>query len=203
MLHAGLATHYIPSTLLPKLQNAILNTLETTTSTAVESKNQLETSLRSVLNEFQSRTPLPTGELLQHTETISRVFGGNNKSVEEIYEACMAPESGDFGKVTAELMSRGSPTSQRIVVEQLHRGASMPLNECLKMEYRLVHHLVSKNESDFHEGVTATLITRSGAPVWRPSTLKQVPAETILEMFDWLPAEQELQLEGRSQSSRL
>lgn len=199
MLHAGLATHYIPSKLLPELQNAILKT----TTTATNNKNQLGSSLRSLLNEFQSREPLPAGELPQHVEAISRIFGGGNKSLEEIYEACTAPKSGEFGKAAAELMARGSPTSQRIVVEQLHRGVSMPLNECLKMEYRLVHHLVAKSGSDFHEGVTATLITKTGAPVWRPSTLKEVPFEKIIDMFDPLPPEQELQLESNFQSSKL
>jgi enoyl-CoA hydratase/carnithine racemase len=193
VLHAGLATHYIPSSLLPELQNAILNTLNKN-----ENREQLEISLRSVFNEFQSRAPLPTGELSQRIPTISHIFGGNKKSLEEIYDACKAPGSGEFGQATAEMMAKGSPTSQRLVVEQLRRGSSMPLNECLKMEYRLVHHLVAKSGSDFHQGVTATLITKTGAPVWSPPSLKEVSSEAISTMFETLPPEQELQLEGSS-----
>jgi enoyl-CoA hydratase/carnithine racemase len=201
VLHAGLATHYIPSSLLPELQNAIVQTLSLVNSTA--NPAQLETSLRTVLNQFQSRAPLPPGELPQHFDTISRVFGGGKRSVEEIYEACKAPRSGEFGKKAAEMMIKGSPTSQRIVVEQLHRGASMPLNECLKMEYRLVHHLVSKSESDFHHGVTAMLITRTGAPVWTPPTLNQVSENDIAGLFEALPPEEELQLDSSYMPSKL
>ena len=198
VLHAGLATHYIPSQLLPELQNAILHYLSLT-----KDQMRLETDLRSLFNEFQSRAPLPSGELPQYMDTISRIFGGGKKSLEEIYQACKAPNTGIFGDTTAEQMAKGSPTSQRIVFEQLHRGASMSLDECLKMEYRLVHHLVAKNDSDFHQGVTATLITKTGAPVWQPPTLNEISPGSIAGLFDRLPPEQELQLEFLVPPSKL
>jgi hypothetical protein len=112
VLHAGLATHYIPSELLPELQNAILHCISSTGTTHAHSADintqniQLEISLRSLLNEFQSRTPLPSGELTQHMKTISRIFGGGKKSLEEMYNACKEPSSGEFGKETAALMAK-------------------------------------------------------------------------------------------------
>ena len=71
----------------------------------------------------------------------------------------------------------------------------MPLSECLKMEYRLVHHLAAKQGSDFHAGVEAVLITKSGAAQWRPPQLEDITDDQILPLFDALPPNLELQLD--------
>jgi hypothetical protein len=70
----------------------------------------------------------------------------------------------------------------------------MPLDECLRMEYRLVYRLVSDPASDFYAGVDAVLIARSGAPAWRPPALRDVPAAAVRRMFEGIPPEEELQL---------
>jgi Enoyl-CoA hydratase/isomerase len=107
VLHAGLATHYIPSAMLPELQTAILNCLTSQKVTAGDNNVQLETSLRSILNQFQSRTPLPSGELPKHFDTISGIFGGGKESLEEIYDACKDfSRGGEFGRMAAELMTK-------------------------------------------------------------------------------------------------
>lgn len=74
----------------------------------------------------------------------------------------------------------------------------MPLDECLRMEYRIVHHLVSNPRSDFHSGVDAVLITKSGVAVWSPATVDDVP--DVQGYFEPLEPHEELQLEGGSAS---
>ncbi len=70
----------------------------------------------------------------------------------------------------------------------------MPLNECLRMEYRLVHHLTANQGSDFHAGVEAVLIIRSRTAQWRPPRLQEVTRENVLPLFDPLAPNVELQL---------
>lgn len=89
---------------------------------------------------------------------------------------------------------RGSPTSQRIVFKQLQEGRNLPLDECLRMEYRIVHHLVLNANSDFYSGVDAALISKTGSPVWNPSRLNDVTNEQVNTLFQHLPPHEELQL---------
>ena len=78
--------------------------------------------------------------------------------------------------------------------EALRRGAGAPLAECLRTEHRVVRRLVTDPASDFHEGVDATLISKSGAPRWRPGSLGEVTAAAVARLFDPLPPAEELQL---------
>lgn len=78
----------------------------------------------------------------------------------------------------------------------------MPLDECLRMEYRMVHHMILDQQSDFYEGVHAVLVARSGAARWRPATLAEVPAEAVQRFFQALPPQEELQLSGVGEVSR-
>jgi hypothetical protein len=88
---------------------------------------------------------------------------------------------------------RGSPTSQRVVFEQLRRGVDMPLEECLRMEYRIANHLAHNPDSDFYEGVDAALIRKDGKPQWSPRSLKEVSPQVIERLFGPLPPNEELQ----------
>jgi hypothetical protein len=78
----------------------------------------------------------------------------------------------------------------------------MPLSECLRMENRVVRRLVADSNSDFHTGVDATLISKSGAPRWRPASLAEVSTSAVAHLFEALRPEEELQLpeEGRKES---
>jgi hypothetical protein len=61
------------------------------------------------------------------------------------------------------------------------------------MENRLVYHMVVDTDSDFYRGVDAMLISKSGSPIWKPSSLKDVPEDVIKGMFEKNPHEEELQ----------
>ncbi len=94
MLHANLATHYIPSARLPDLTAAI---------SALSVAAGDETKLRSLLNDFQSKSPLPQGNLSEQLPKINAIFGGK-PSVESIYAACKA--EGQFGRDIVAMMMK-------------------------------------------------------------------------------------------------
>lgn len=89
-----MATHYIPSARLPEVTAAM---------SALGDAVGNETTLCSLLNDFQSKEPLPKGDLAEKISRINAIFGGK-PSVEAIYAACEA--EGEFGRETAEMMAK-------------------------------------------------------------------------------------------------
>jgi 3-hydroxyisobutyryl-CoA hydrolase len=69
----------------------------------------------------------------------------------------------------------------------------LPLDECLRMEYRIVYHLVLNVNSDFYSGVDAALISKTGSPVWKPSSIHDVTNEQVNALFCPLPPHKESQ----------
>ena len=81
---------------------------------------------------------------------IDRLFAG--ETVEEIFNTLFADKSDDAQK-WAKAMSAKSPTSLKVALEQLRRGASMSLDEVLTMEFRLSQAFCA--DHDFFEGIRA------------------------------------------------
>ena len=94
VFNAGLATHYIPSAKLSKVEAALAS---------LGSNVGNETSVRSLLNDFQGKEPMPEGILPRLMPKINSIFN-SKPNVEAIYEACR--KGGDFGKETIYLMAR-------------------------------------------------------------------------------------------------
>jgi len=67
------------------------------------------------------------------------------------------------------------------------------------MEYRIVHHLVAKTDSDFYPGVDAVLISKTGmVPQWKYGTVEEVPQKEVEVFFERIASNEELQLPEES-----
>ena len=97
-------------------------------------------------------------------------------------EAEERPEFLEWARQTIDLMNTRSPTMLAVTLEQLKRGRSMSLAECLRMELGMVRQ--SFIQGDFIEGVRAMIIDKDNAPVWRPPRLDEVTDELVEAMFD-------------------
>lgn len=86
-----------------------------------------------------------------------------------------------------------SPTSLKLTKRQLEEGANKSLNECLKMEFRLMVHCLER-ERDFYEGVRALLVDRDQNPKWKPKILSEVSDSSIEYFFEKLSDSEELKL---------
>ena len=150
-LHAGVATHFVPArdweALIDDLANGMAPDM------AVDRKSE----------------DLPAGFLDQHRSSIDRAFA--KESVEEILAELDADHT-DWSADTAKTIRSKSPTSLKITFRQLREGAKLDFDECMKMEYRMVHRIVAGH--DFYEGVRATIIDKDGAPKWQPAELSAV-----------------------------
>lgn len=153
-----------------------------------ERHDELITALRSdhdvpvVLSRFNE--PADDAPIAGLQKQIDTYFSGS--SVEEI-ENRLAAQDGEWCRKILTSMRSKSPTSQRIAFHQLRQGASLDLEDCLKMEFRLSQHVMAAH--DFFEGVRALIIDKDNAPRWRPNALALVSDNVVEEYFAPLGAE--------------
>ena len=68
--------------------------------------------------------------------------------------------------------------SQAVTLREVREGAGKSLEECLKMEFCMVHHCCT-GKTDFVEGVKALLIEKRGQAKWNPASIEQAPSESF------------------------
>ncbi|MBI3675283.1 MAG: enoyl-CoA hydratase/isomerase family protein [Proteobacteria bacterium] len=139
-----------------------------------------------VLRSFAGGTaPAPLAAL---RPTIDRIFSAS--SVEGILER-LDREGSDWASATASTIRTKSPTSLKVAYRQIREGAKLEFDDCMRMEYRMVHRIVAGH--DFYEGVRATIIDKDGAPKWKPAELAAVKDADVDAYFAPL-GEKELKL---------
>jgi enoyl-CoA hydratase len=159
-LYAGIATHFVPA----KDWNTLIADLAAgkAIDRAIERKGE----------------DLPAGFLANHRAQIDKIFCKN--TVEDVLAALDADHT-DWSRDTAKTIRAKSPTSTKLTFRQLREGAKLGFDDCMKMEYRMVHRIVSGH--DFYEGVRATIIDKDGTPKWNPAELSAVSDADIDAYF--------------------
>jgi len=166
-LYAGIATQMVPSAAIPALVEALVEAEDVDAAIA--------------------RHQVPAGDapIAPHREAIDRLFAGN--SVEEII-AHLDADGSEWAAQQAAILRTKSPTSMKITFHQLREGAKLSFDDCMRMEYRLVHRILHGH--DFYEGVRAVIVDKDQSPKWKPAALADVSAADIDAYFAPLgPAE--------------
>ena len=159
-LYSGVATHFVPA----QQTETLVSVLEEGTNPDL------------VLQSFaESPGEAPLADL---RESIDRIF--SEGSVEGILAALDA-EGGEWAKAAAGIIRKKSPISSKITFHQLREGRNFSFDDCMRMEFRMVSHVMRGH--DFYEGVRATIIDKDGAPQWRPNTLAQISSAAVEEYF--------------------
>jgi len=171
-LAAGIATHHIAAARFPDLIDALAGTV----------------SVDAVLAAFADAPG--EGALLPLRRIIDQVFAADR--VEDILAALDSVDgpNTEWGAKTAALMRAKSPTSLKVALAQVRRGAQWAFSDCMRAEFRIVSRIVHGH--DFYEGVRATIIDKDNAPRWRPPDLAGV-TEQMLEAH-FAPLKEELAL---------
>jgi len=88
----------------------------------------------------------------------------------------------EFAKAQLAVLKSVSPTSLKVTLAQLRRGARMHIAECFQMEYRMVRQFLST--PDFIEGVTAKLVEKRKC-TWSPSIedMSKITPNVIQKLF--------------------
>lgn len=93
-----------------------------------------------------------------------------------------------FARDTLATMSKRSPTSLNVAFRQITAGATLSMEECMRMEYRILNRMLQGH--DFYEGIRATIIDKGDTPRWRPATLAEVDPAAIDRYFAPLGADE-------------
>src|SRR5262249_1711295 len=111
-------------------------------------------------------------------------------SLEEILAALDAAEGphAEWAGKTAAAIRTKSPTSLKVALAQVRRGADWSFSECMRAEFRIVSRIVYGH--DFYEGVRATIIDKDHAPRWRPADFAGVTERAVEEHFTPLEEEE-------------
>jgi len=180
LIYAGIATHYVKSHQLKELQSAIVDASN-------DNNDMLGDCAASVLESFDhSSIDTESSFLSQNRYDIDYAFDGKD-SIEEIIEALesMGPDS-EFGQSTLQTLSKMSPTSLKVTLEGLKRGArAQNIGEALQIEYRMSQAFMREG-SDFYEGIRAALIDKDGLSKWSPASLEEVTQEMVESYFEEL-----------------
>jgi enoyl-CoA hydratase len=166
---AGLATHRVSSARFPELVDALTGTV----------------SVDAVLAAFAE--PLGEGPIMTRKSEIDRLFAHDR--VEDIL-AALDSEGTDWSQKTAAIIRTKSPTSLKIALEQVRRGAQWDFAECMRAEFRIVSRIV--HGFDFYEGVRAVIVDKDNAPQWRPPALADVDEAAVARHFAPLARELDL-----------
>jgi 3-hydroxyisobutyryl-CoA hydrolase len=190
LLYTGLATHYVSSSKLEELEDALVSACHHFKPTKITA-NAVAPVLMS-FHEFPKDDPRES-MLAKQRQVIDDVFGVLSDSkrggVEDIVDALQKLDT-DFGRETLATLDKMSPTSLKLTLEGLRRGSKMEsVGEDLQMEYRMSQSCMRPG-SDFYEGIRAVLVDKDHAPVWNPASLKDVTDEMIESYFaplehDW------------------
>jgi enoyl-CoA hydratase len=169
-LYAGFATHYVP-----REDEEILDALASA---------DLSDDTAGAIDEVLARMSGDAGEppIRKMRVGIDRCFDA--ASVEDVLAKLRAesdPELRAWAEETLETLSKRSPTSMKITMEALNRGAKLSFDSCMVMEYRLSQGCMRGH--DFYEGIRALLVDKDHAPVWKPASLDEVPDGYVAVFF--------------------
>lgn len=165
-LYAGLADVYLPSAQIP----ALIGWLENTGAA------DIRRGLREFAASFQAQ--LGESQLANRRASIDQHFAHA-----EVTQICAALKSdpAEFAQLTWAVMQTRSPLLMCVTLEQLRRGKTLSVAECLRLERTMVRHCFKHGE--VLEGVRALVVDKDMKPRWQPAMLDEVSAELIQSFF--------------------
>ena len=171
---AGVATHYLPSELLPNLKQQI---------TGADFAHGAAEMLNEILTHACIRD---RGSFAEHTAEIDRCFSG--ATIEDIMAALEAEQT-EWAEAQRAILSTRSPETMKVALRQLREGARLEsFEENMRNEYRIGWRKVQSH--DFLEGVRAVIIDRDNTPDWQPATIDGVSGADVDQYFAPLGADE-------------
>lgn len=174
MRACGLATHFVPSSRLALLEEALYK---------VNSSDPAVIS--AVIDKFSLEPYLKDHSAYHWMDVIDKCF--SRRTVEEILSAL---ESESTNRADAwisdaiQSVKKASPTSLKISLRSIREGRLQGVGQCLIREYRMVCHVMMGEVSkDFFEGCRAILLDKDKNPKWKPSKLEQVNDNMVDQYF--------------------
>ncbi|KAI9253331.1 ClpP/crotonase-like domain-containing protein [Helicostylum pulchrum] len=144
VLFSGIATHFVPSNQLIALKNSLVN---------------LDCPSKETINRTIEQFAVKPGHIAtsytlfgERRDIINRCFQFN--TVAKILEA-LKKEGSKFSLETIDQISQGSPISVALTLENIRRGSSLSLEQCIRMEFKPWQ--IVPFEDDFRNGILSTI----------------------------------------------
>lgn len=165
---ARVATHFLPSELIPNLKAQI-------------AEADFSAGAAEMLGEILARLTraVPTGSFESNIDTINACFAGDSA---EAMVAALDADGSEWAVKQAETIRTKSPETVKVALRQVREGAECDtFEDNMRMEYRIGWRKVQS--PDFIEGVRAVIIDKDHAPNWAPATLEAVSEADVSRYF--------------------
>ncbi|XP_014516624.1 3-hydroxyisobutyryl-CoA hydrolase 1 isoform X1 [Vigna radiata var. radiata] len=189
MLACGLATHFVPSSKLSLLEEALCK-VETSDPNAVS----------AIIDKYSEQPFLKDDSVYHRMDVINKCF--SRKSVEGIISSLVSCEIEATSKAdhwiseTVQTLKKASPTSLKIFLRLIREVRLLGIGPSLVLEYRIVCHILKGHYSkDFFEGCRAILLDKDRNPKWEPSKLELLSDSDVDRYFSKLDDEEWEELE--------
>jgi len=179
---AGVATRMVDSSVLPQVERDLI-------SMTNPSPQDITDLLRKYHVQCQTGRERDYLVLRDREADIKNIFLAD--SVEQIFEN-LENEGSDWSLEQLAKLKKMSPTSLKVTHRQLCLGETLPLNECLEMEFRIGCSML--RGKDFGEGVRAQIVDKDRKPIWQPATLAEVSEKDVDSYFKMVEGVEELDL---------
>lgn len=172
-LWTGLATHYVPHTMLEDIKARI---------------HDHPDRIAGILSEPVG-TP-PKARIEANADKIAKHFAADR--YEDILASLeTAADAGDdWAMKERDTLGTKSPQTCKVALRQLAQSAALTdFADNMAMEYRIASRVLTR--PDFAEGVRAVIVDKTNDPKWNPATPEDVTDDLIDAIFAPLPADEE------------
>ncbi len=161
----GLATHFVPSTNIGALLDAL-----------VSAPRLDRNHINEVLSRFVAKAK--TSPMVGRQARIDELFSA--PTVEGIVDALRTAKE-SWAEAAFSVLQHASPISLKVTLRMLREGRTLAIDEALRQEYRICVRITGGH--DFREGVRAALIDKDNSPRWRPDRIDLVSERMVDEVF--------------------
>ena len=172
-LWAGLATHYVPSDMLPEIKARIIDK---------------PARIRGILSEPVG-TP-PKARIEENADKIARHFASDRyEDILASLEAA-AQDGDEWASKERDTLGTKSPQTCKVALRQLATSEGLTdFADNMRMEYRIASRVLIR--PDFAEGVRAVITDKTNDPQWNPPTPEDVSEDLLDSIFAPLPEGEE------------
>ncbi|RWR87396.1 3-hydroxyisobutyryl-CoA hydrolase 1-like protein [Cinnamomum micranthum f. kanehirae] len=177
MLACGLATHFVLSSNLSLLEEAL------------QSINLADPpSVCTIIDQFSIRGVSKESSVIRRLDIVNKCF--SKATVEEIilaleHETETETETEEWITAAIKSLKKASPINLKVFLRSIREGRSQNISQCLMREYRMLCHAGRGTVSyDFFEGWRAILFDKDKRPKWDPYNLESISEEMVDQYFN-------------------
>ncbi|KLJ10749.1 hypothetical protein EMPG_13892 [Blastomyces silverae] len=180
-LYAGVATHYLHSSILANLTGRLSELVFKDTASLGERLDLVNSTISEFSTGLPSQEEEPIFPSSSIRESIDQCFSAD--TMEEIISRLQNEQvNKEWAEKTLKTLSSRSPTSLKVTLRQLRIGRTWSIAETFQREEKIAAKFMA--HPDFVEGVTARLVNKPPTqPAWKPAKLEEVTDEAVHTFF--------------------